>query len=161
MPEDTDQTEPDKLEQLSWARLTTEIVSAFVANNRITPGDLAELIGAVAESLTELNQEQNTAAVRPEPIVSVRRSIGRDYLTCLICGKRQRLLKRHLASAHNLTPLQYRETFGLSPDYPMVAPSYAELRAELALRTGLGKPSRAKAKRTLRARIGGDPTTKP
>ena len=72
--------------------------------------------------------------------MSVRRSGRRDHLVCLICGKKQKLIKRHLAVKHDLTPGQYRETFGLKSDYPMAAPNYAQQRRELAVKIGLGPP---------------------
>ena len=78
--------------------------------------------------------------------MSVRRSIGRDHLVCLACGKKQRMLKRHLATEHDLTPDAYREMFSLKPDYPMAAPSYAEARRELALKIGLGRPTKSTKK---------------
>jgi predicted transcriptional regulator len=78
----------------------------------------------------------------------VRRSVRPDHLVCLICGKKQKLLTRHLAVEHELTPNQYRETFGLKSDYPMAAPNYAQQRRELALSIGLGRPK----KPTRRAR---------
>jgi predicted transcriptional regulator len=53
------------------------------------------------------------------------------------------MLKRHLASEHDLTPNAYREMFNLKPDYPMAAPSYAEARRELALKIGLGRPTKS------------------
>ena len=84
---------------------------------------------------------------KPEPAVSVRRSVRPDHLVCLICGKKQKLLKRHLAVEHELTPNQYRETFGLKPDYPMVAPNYAQQRRELALSIGLGRPKKPARRR--------------
>jgi predicted transcriptional regulator len=74
---------------------------------------------------------------------------------CLICGRKQKLLKRHLAVEHELTPNRYRETFGLKPDYPMAAPSYAQRRREIALRTGLGRPKKpARRARKSTAREG-------
>jgi predicted transcriptional regulator len=74
---------------------------------------------------------------------------------CLICGKKQKLLKRHLAAEHELTPNQYRDTFGLKPDYPMAAPSYAQRRRELALKIGLGRPKKPMRQRR-RKTAGGD-----
>jgi predicted transcriptional regulator len=85
---------------------------------------------------------------KPEPAVSVRRSVRPDHLVCLICGKPQKVLKRHPAVEHELTPDQYRETFGLKTDYPMTAPNYTRQRHELALKIGLGQPK----KPTRRAR---------
>ena len=122
------------------AELTAEIVSAYVSNNKIAPSELAGLITSVAGQLNKLGAEpEQPAEEKPEPAVSVRRSIRPDHLVCLICGKPQKVLKRHLAVQHDLTPAQYRERFGLKPDYPMVAPNYAQQRREVALKLGLGK----------------------
>jgi predicted transcriptional regulator len=72
----------------------------------------------------------------------VRRSIRPDHLVCLVCGKPQKMLKRHLAVRHDLTPVQYRERFGLKANYPMTAPDYAQQRREVALASGLGRPKK-------------------
>jgi predicted transcriptional regulator len=101
------------------------------------------LITEIARELRAVGKEQQGPA--PEklaPAVSVRRSIFRDHLVCLACSKEQRMLKRHLANEHDLTPDAYRAMFGLKPDYPMVAPSYAEARRELAMKIGLGRPTK-------------------
>jgi MucR family transcriptional regulator, transcriptional regulator of exopolysaccharide biosynthesis len=82
-------------------------------------------------------------------VVSRARS-SQDQITCLVCGKSQKMLKRHLATAHDLTPAAYRELYDLKPDYPMVAPSYAKQRSELALRLGLGRKQPAPARRPRR-----------
>jgi predicted transcriptional regulator len=86
-----------------------------------------------------------------EPAVSLRRSVRPDHLVCLICGKKQKLLKRHLAVEHELTPNQYGETFRLKPDYPMAAPNYAQQRRELAMKIGLGRPRKAPRRRRRKA----------
>jgi predicted transcriptional regulator len=88
---------------------------------------------------------------KPQPAVSVRRSIRPDHLVCLVCGKEQKLLKRHLAGEHQLTPEEYRERFGLKSDYPMVAPNYAQQRRELALSIGLGRPKKPARRRRAQA----------
>jgi predicted transcriptional regulator len=137
----------------SLAQLTAEIVSAYVSNNKIAPSDLAELISTVAGQLSKVGAEPDQPAEeKPEPAVSVRGSIRPDHLVCLICGKKRKLLKRHLAVEHQFTPNQYRETFGLKPDYPMVAPSYAQQRRELALSFGLGRPKKRRQGRRSTAR---------
>jgi predicted transcriptional regulator len=138
----------------SLATLTAEIVSAYVSNNTISTSQIGELIGDVSRQLHGLGQPQEQEPTKPEPAVSVRRSIGSDHLICLVCGKKQRMLKRHLASEHQLTPDEYRKLFELKLDYPMVAPSYAAMRRDLALKIGLGRPKkqtpvkRAAAKKT-------------
>jgi predicted transcriptional regulator len=125
----------------SLASLTAQLASAYVSNNTISTADVGRLIAEVARQLRAVGEEQQAPAPgKLAPAVSVRRSIGRDHLVCLACGKKQRMLKRHLATEHDLTPDAYREMFSLKPDYPMVAPSYAEARRELAMKIGLGRP---------------------
>jgi predicted transcriptional regulator len=127
----------------SLASLTAQVASAYVSNNTIATADVGRLIAEIARELrTVVEGKPAPAPEQPAPAVSVRRSIGRDHLVCLACGKKQRMLKRHLATEHELTPDAYREMFGLKPDYPMVAPSYAEARRELALKIGLGRPKK-------------------
>jgi predicted transcriptional regulator len=134
---------PEGLEQTILAELTAEIVSAYVSHNQITPPDLGTLVGAVASQLRKVGTTvEQPPESKPAPAVPVRRSVGQDHLTCLVCGKKQKLLKRHLAVEHNLTPDQYRDTFSLTRDYPMVAPNYAAKRREFALQIGLGRPKK-------------------
>jgi predicted transcriptional regulator len=139
-------------EPQSVARLTTEIVVAYVIRNTIAPADLGDLIGAVSRALDALGREQ-TEPAKPEPAVPVRRSIRDEHLTCLVCGKQQKILRRHLAVAHQLTPAAYRELFGLRSDYPMAAPGYSRQRSEMAKRVGLGRREPAPT-RTRKPRSG-------
>ena len=130
-----------ELNRSEIAELTTEIVAAYVSHHKIGVPDLSNVIKAVAAEIAALGTKpQPPAPERPEPAVSVRRSVRPDHLVCLVCGKKQKLMKRHLAVEHELTPDQYRESFGLKPDYPMAAPNYAQQRRELALKIGLGRP---------------------
>jgi predicted transcriptional regulator len=125
-------------EPRSVAKLTTEIVVAYVTRNTIAAADLGDLIGTVARALGTLGREGPEPA-KPAPAVPVRRSIHDDHLVCLVCGKQQKTLRRHLDVVHQLTPEAYREQFGLRPDYPMAAPGYSRQRSEMAKRTGLGQ----------------------
>ena len=120
------------------AKLTTEIVVAYVTRNTIAAADLGDLIGAVSRALDALGRKE-PEPVKREPAVPVRRSIHDEHLTCLVCGKQQKTLRRHLEVAHQLTPEAYREQFGLGPDYPMAAPGYSRQRSEMARRVGLGQ----------------------
>jgi predicted transcriptional regulator len=129
-------------EPQSVAKLTTEIVVAYVTNNTIAVADLGDLIGAVGQAIGTLGREQ-AEPVKPEPAVPVRRSIQDDRLVCLVCGKQQKTLRRHLDVAHQLTPEAYREQFSLRPDYPMAAPGYSRQRSEMAKRVGLRQRSQA------------------
>jgi predicted transcriptional regulator len=123
--------------------LTTEIVAAHVSNNTVAVGDLAQLINQVYQSLANIGSAPTPApAARPQPAVSVKKSIQPDYLVCLEDGKKLKMLKRHLKTAYNMSPEAYRERWGLAPDYPMVAPNYARQRSRLAKEIGLGTRAR-------------------
>jgi predicted transcriptional regulator len=127
--------------------LTTEIVAAHVSNNTVAVGDLGQLINQVYHSLANIGGSGGNAmpaapSARPQPAVSVKKSIQPDYLVCLEDGKKLKMLKRHLKTAYNMTPEAYRERWGLAPDYPMVAPNYARQRSRLAKEIGLGTRAR-------------------
>jgi predicted transcriptional regulator len=87
------------------------------------------------------------AEVRPEPAVPVLKSVFPDYIVCLEDGRKLKMLKRHLMSAFNLTPQQYRQRWGLPASYPMVAPNYARQRSSLAKKIGLGTAPRARRRK--------------
>ena len=141
-------------EPTSIATLTAEIVSAYVSKNQIASSELGGLISAVAGQLGKIGAEpEQPAEEKPAPAVSVRRSVRPDHLLCLVCGKPHKMLKRHLAVRHEMTPAEYRERLGLKPDYPMTAPNYAKQRREVALATGLGRLE-SPARRGKKARPG-------
>ncbi|MDZ5451198.1 MucR family transcriptional regulator [Labrys sp. ZIDIC5] len=120
--------------------LTADIVSAYVANNQVATASLADLIRSVHGSLTGLNDPKPVAADKPPtPAVSIRRSITPDYVICLEDGLKFKSLTRHLRTAYNMTPEQYREKWALAADYPMVAPNYSAQRSRLAREFGLGQ----------------------
>jgi predicted transcriptional regulator len=122
--------------------LTTEIVAAHVSNNTVAANDLPQLISSVYQSLAGVGKGPAPAAERPEPAVPVKKSVHADYIVCLEDGKKLKMLKRHLKTAYSMTPEQYRERWGLAPDYPMVAPNYARQRSRLAKEIGLGTRGR-------------------
>jgi predicted transcriptional regulator len=122
--------------------LTTEIVAAHVSNNTVALGDLPQLINQVYNSLANIGVVPTPVVVRPQPAVSVKKSVQPDYIVCLEDGKKLKMLKRHLKTAYNMSPEAYRERWGLPPDYPMVAPNYARQRSHLAKEIGLGTRAR-------------------
>ncbi len=128
--------------------LTARIVAAHVSKNEMAVADLPGLIGSVYETLVAVGEG---VAPRPEPAVSINRSVRPDYIVCLEDGKKHKMLKRHLRTAHELTPDAYRKRWGLAPDYPLVAPKYAELRSKLAKKIGLGWKAGTKMKRRRKA----------
>jgi len=122
--------------------LTTDIVAAHVSNNSVSVNDLPQLIQNVHGALSGLSGNAAAPEVKPEPRVSIRSSIKPDYIVCLEDGKKLKMLKRHLMTHYQMTPDQYRQKWGLSADYPMVAPNYAEQRRALAKSIGLGTKRR-------------------
>ena len=122
--------------------LTADIVAAHVSNNSVAVNDLPVLIQNVHSALTGISGRSAAAEPKPEPKVPIRSSVKPDYIVCLEDGKRLKMLKRHLMTHYGLTPDQYRQKWGLSPDYPMVAPNYAEQRRTLAKSIGLGTKRR-------------------
>ncbi|MEM1021803.1 MAG: MucR family transcriptional regulator [Sphingomonadales bacterium] len=119
--------------------LTADIVSSHVSNNTVAVSDVPNLIKQVYQSLATLETPEEEEAPRPEPAVSIRKSIQPDYIVCLEDGKKLKMLKRHLKTRYDMTPDEYRERWNLPSDYPMVAPNYAEQRRKLAKQIGLGK----------------------
>jgi predicted transcriptional regulator len=134
--------------------LTAQIVSAHVAHNSTSAEELPALIQSVFRTLAGAGTDTALPTPRPEPAVPVKKSVFADHIVCLEDGKKLKMLKRHLSSAYNMTPEQYRERWGLSADYPMVAPDYAKQRSTLAKQIGLGrKPAASEPVATvLRAR---------
>ena len=134
------ETAATKIAEGELLRMTTDVVAAYVGNNTLPTAQLAEVINVVYGSLRSL--EGQVAQARPEPLrpaVPIRKSVTSEFLICLEDGKKLKMLKRHLRSTYNMTPDEYRAKWGLAPDYPMVAPNYAERRSEFAKKIGLGR----------------------
>ena len=124
-------------------QLTADIIVAYVSNNPVSQTDLGKLIGDVHRAILGTSAPEVEVkvpeAIELKPAVSVKKSVSPDYLICLEDGKRFKSLKRHLRTHYNLSPEQYREKWSLPSDYPMVAPSYAKARSNLAKQIGLGQ----------------------
>jgi predicted transcriptional regulator len=130
---------PDRSEILA---LTVEIVSAYAGNNALDNAAVPDLIGSVFAKLNELSTDEQSLPETLTPAVPIKRSVTDDYIVCLEDGKKLKMLKRHLMTAYGMTPEEYRTKWGLKPNYPMVAPSYAAKRQELAKKIGLGRKPR-------------------
>ncbi len=127
--------------------MVVDIISAFVGHNSVPSAELPSLITSVHKALTGLSTGEETKAAEPQqPAVSVKKSIGTDFIVCLEDGRKFKSLKRHLRTKYNLTPEDYRAKWNLPKDYPMVAPAYAEARSNLAKQMGLGQGGRQAAK---------------
>jgi predicted transcriptional regulator len=132
----------------TYIDLADHIVSAYVSNNSVPTGDLPGLISQVHLALARVgNGVAEASAEAPKPAIAIKKSVTPDYIICLEDGKKFKSLKRHLRTQYNLTPEQYREKWGLAPDYPMVAPSYAKARSDLAKEMGLGQQRRKRRAR--------------
>lgn len=125
--------------------LTTDIVASHVANNSVNVADLPGLIQQVFGALSELGNPSQAPAAKPKPAVNIKRSVTPDYIVCLEDGVKLKMLKRHLQTRYGMTPDEYRERWGLTADYPMVAPNYAAQRSALAKKIGLGTKRRKKS----------------
>jgi predicted transcriptional regulator len=137
---------PEQMPPNSVLGLTAQIVSAHVSNNSVSPDALPSLIQEVFKTLSGVGKEP-AQPERPQPAVPVKKSVFADHIVCLEDGKKLKMLKRHLKTSYNLTPEQYRERWGLAPDYPMVAPNYAKHRSSLAKKIGLGTKPRSGGRR--------------
>ena len=127
--------------------LTAGIVSAYLSNNPTPAAEIPGLINQIHAALVRVSSGRSEAPLEPaKPAVSIKKSISPDFLVCLEDGKRFKSLKRHLRTQYNMTPEQYRDKWGLPPDYPMVAPSYAAARSQLAKQMGLGQQRRRRSK---------------
>ena len=117
--------------------MTSDIVAAYTANNAVPGAGLPGLLGTVFHTLSDLGAP--VAEPAQEPAVSIKKSVTKKFIICLECGKEQKMIKRHLHSAHDTNPAEYRAKWGLAHDYPMVAPVYAALRSKIAKDIGFGR----------------------
>lgn len=126
------------------AQQVAEVVAAYVSNHTVEASELPQLIQQIHQSFLRLNGGGEAAkAGRPDPAVSIKKSVTPEYIVCLEDGKKLKMLKRHLKATYNLSPEEYRERWNLPSDYPMVAPNYAKQRSRLAKQIGLGTKGRA------------------
>ncbi|HRC26897.1 MAG TPA: MucR family transcriptional regulator, partial [Alphaproteobacteria bacterium] len=143
--------------------LAVDVVCAYVSNNKVKDSELPTLIGRVLGTLQQASGSSSVrvskasavssfplpASERRKPAVPVERSVYPDYIVCLEDGRELKMLKRHLRTAYDMSPAEYKERWGLPTDYPMTAPNYAKKRSKLAREIGLGRGSagrkRAKA----------------
>lgn len=135
MAEDTSKPSSD-----DFLRMTAQMVAAYLRKNAVPTAQITEVINSIYNSLRAI--EGRSSATRPtqvKPAVPVKKSVTPEYIVCLEDGRKLKMLKRHLRTEYNMTPEQYRQKWGLTADYPMVAPNYAKQRSAFAKEIGLGK----------------------
>ena len=130
--------------------LLAQILSSYLSNNTVAPADLPSVIESVKKAFGGSGEVISTTpsdsvAKTLQPAVPVKKSVTPEAVICLCCGEKFKSLKRHLQTAHQLSPREYRATFGLKSDYPIVAPNYATQRSDLAKSLGLGRKAGMKA----------------
>ncbi len=126
-------------DSLEITSCVAEIVAAYVSRNEIASSEIPAFVQTVHRSLCALSSGQTyMLSARTEPAVPVENSIHPDYIICLEDGRKLKMLKRHLKTAYNMSPEQYRERWNLPNNYPMVAPNYAKRRSSIAKDIGLG-----------------------
>ena len=138
-------------DQETLVTLTADIVAAHVSNNSVAISDISLIIRSVHDALAALGTKEEPE-VKQEPAVSIRASVKPDHIVCLEDGKKMKMLRRHLATDHGMTPEDYRAKWNLPKDYPMVAPNYAEKRRALAKEIGLGTKGRGGGRKKAPAR---------
>ena len=142
----------NEYDNLTTLDIAASIVSAYVGNNSLPTPELPALIASVHAALVRVRgglstgENQEAPAEPAKPAVPVKKSITPDFLICLEDGKKFKSLKRHLRTHYDMSPDEYRAKWNLPSDYPMVAPSYAEARSNLAKQMGLGQQRRRRAK---------------
>jgi predicted transcriptional regulator len=124
--------------------LSADVVASYVGNNSVTPDQVTDMLRSVYDTLNTLSDPVEPEPEPLVPAVPIKKSVTNDYIICLEDGKMLKMLKRHLMTAYGMTPDDYRAKWGLKDDYPMVAPSYAAKRQELAKKIGLGRKPRGK-----------------
>jgi predicted transcriptional regulator len=129
----------EELKADNLLQMATAIVAAHVSKSSVPAAEIPRLLSDIYQALSGLaGGKLATASGRSEPAVPVKKSVTPDHIICLECGKKQKMLKRHIRTAYGLSPEQYREKWQLPPEYPMVSMNYAKKRSVLARQIGLG-----------------------
>ena len=123
----------------SILKMTSAIVTAYLAKHTVAVKNLPGLIEETHDTLLRLEQKTASATTLQQPAVPIEESVTSDYIVCLEDGLKFKSLRRHLYAKYDMSPEHYREKWGLPPDYPMVAKNYASTRSRIAKQTGLGQ----------------------
>jgi predicted transcriptional regulator len=134
--------------------LIASIAASYLRRNSVGIDQIGAVVASVTHALDQASKDvvgtangdgQPSSVSAPilvetklTPAVPIKKSVQPEFIVCLEDGVHARTLKRHLQSAHGLTPQQYREKWKLPKDYPIVAPAYSEQRSKMAKALGLG-----------------------
>jgi predicted transcriptional regulator len=127
--------------------LVSDVAAAYFSNTHVSPTEIAGVLDQIASSLGAIGGRPSADAPKAEPAnerephptpAQIRNSVKPDGIISFEDGRSYKTLKRHLTSL-GMTPTQYRQKWGLAPDYPMVAPNLSAARSELARGMRLGR----------------------
>ena len=142
----------DNIEHADAIHLASDIVAAYVSNNKVNADQLPSLLQDVFGAVSGLAEDAHAFVGKREPAVPIAKSVTPDFVICLEDGKKLKMLKRYLRTHYDLTPEEYRRKWGLPADYPMVAPNYAKRRSQFAKDIGLGTAATTKRKTATKKR---------
>lgn len=121
------------------------IAAAYLNANRIPANEVGELISGIYKALARLGPQAEPAPEVRTPAVPFSKAVAPSHVTCLECGVKGSMLKRHLMTAHGLSPEDYLRRWNLPGNFPLTAPDYSKRRRELAIKYELGRHLPAKA----------------
>ncbi|MDR0632758.1 MAG: MucR family transcriptional regulator [Holosporales bacterium] len=138
--------EHDTLERKDLLELATDLACAYLRSNPVQITEVGGIVEFFLQILSDFNKSPSCTRNRlpTAPAVAIENSVHDDYIVCLEDGKRLQMLKRHLSTVYKMSVEEYKDRWGLGPDYPVVSPSYARRRSAIAKKTGLGTTSNRK-----------------
>ena len=128
-----------------FVRLAADIVIANSTGKGFTTEQLTQMLKEVADTLEGLAVETEgmAAAECPSSETAIptdwKASIGKNTITCMICGYSGKLLTPHLKSKHQTTPKEYRKQFAMPARTPLVSKAYRAKRIKIAKESGIGE----------------------
>jgi predicted transcriptional regulator len=143
--------------------LVAEIAASYLRRNSVGIDQIGTVVTSVTNAIEEAakainggdapetrSASTNGSTEGQQPAVPIKKSVQSEYIVCLEDGFHARTLKRHLGTAHGMTPEQYREKWGLPDEYPLTAPAYSESRSKMAKKLGLGRKAETRIVRRKR-----------
>lgn len=137
--------------------MATEIVLSMATSSTLSKEELLTEIASVHKGLAAIEKGEMLPEAAAEeaglPVIPRKKAFGKDKVICMLCGKEMKTLARHLKTAHNLKPGEYRKQFDIPRSQPLAARAYSESRRQMAMERGLGenlakaRAARGKAKR--------------
>ena len=121
--------------------MAAEIVAAHASTTPMSKEELLAELNDLHTALAALEQGEAiaTESAGEEPAVSRKKAFGKDKIYCMICGKGFKTLSRHLKTAHEMTPAEYRKKFDIPRSQSLAARNYSESRRQMAVERGLAE----------------------